>query len=464
MAQWEKAFKECDIRGPYPGQVDEDLAYRLGRAVAASAPVVVVAGDVRVSTPALKARLIDGLRDGGAEVLDCGLTATPVYYFARRVLRDEVEPAGVMVTASHMPADQNGFKPILGPLPIMPEGLDALKRLVADPPPAKPGGVVHRIDLGHEYLHWILEQFPARPAAAALRLVLDCGNGSFSDLAPGILSALGVSFEPLFCEADGRFPGRSPDVTQPDALEALASRVGATGADLGVAFDGDGDRVAFVDERGEVLPPDVFIALLARDALEREGPAAVVLDIKLSAAVEDVVREAGGTPLRERSGHTFMKTRVLSEKAVLGGEASGHVFFRALEGGDDGLFAALAMADLLARAGRPLSELVAALPRYFLTRDVRVRFEGDVTEILGRLAANAEADGARIERIDGVKAHYEDGWALARSSVTEPMITLRFEGETKAALLAAITRFLAPAPELLDAARQGAAGPDTPPA
>jgi phosphomannomutase/phosphoglucomutase len=233
--------------------------------------------------------------------------------------------------------------------------------------------------------------------------------------------------------------------------------VRATGADLGVAFDGDGDRVAFVDDRGEVLLPDVFIALLARDALEREGPAAVVLDIKLSASVDDIVREAGGTPLRERSGHTFMKTRVLAEKAILGGEASGHVFFRELEGGDDGLFAALAMLDLLARAGRPLSQLVATLPRFFLTKDIRVRFEGDVAGVLRRLEAQAEADGARIERLDGVKAHYADGWALARASVTEPMITLRFEGTTREGLLSAIERFLAPAPaECLDAARTAA--------
>ena len=159
-----------------------------------------------------------------------------------------------------------------------------------------------------------------------------------------------------------------------------------------------------------------------------------------------------------------MKTRVLHENAVLGGEASGHVFFRELEGGDDGLYAALRMLDLLARADRPLSELVAELPRYFLTRDIRVPFEGDVAAVLELIAAQAEADGARIERLDGVKAHYEDGWALARASVTEPMITLRFEGATNTALLAAITRFLAPAPELLDAARQAAEAISTPPA
>jgi phosphomannomutase/phosphoglucomutase len=467
METWEKAFKECDLRGPYPEQVDEDLAYRLGLAVAASVPpmtadgrpTVVVAGDVRLSTPALRANLIDGLRDGGAEVLDCGLVATPVFYFARRQLRSRSEPSGVMVTASHSPADQNGFKPILGPLPITPEELSDLRRLVADPPAPTTGGSVRAIDVRAAYVELTVARWAKALAEAPLRGVVDAGNGSFSDIAPEVMAGLDLDFEPMFCEADGRFPNRSPDVSRPEALDALAGEVIAAGADLGVAFDGDGDRVAFVDEKGSVVPTDVFIALLARDALEREGPGPVVLDIKLSMAVEEVVRAARGTPVRERSGHTFMKTRVIGERAVLGGEASGHVFFRELEGGDDGLFAALTMLDLLARAGQPMSKLAESVPRYALTRDVRVGFEGDVAEVLERLARKAAGE-ARVETIDGVKAHYEDGWALARASVTEPALTMRFEGVTREALRRAVERFLAPAPEFLDAAMAAAAEGD----
>jgi phosphomannomutase/phosphoglucomutase len=446
------AFKECDIRGPYPEQVNEELAYRLGLAVAARAqpPQVVVAGDVRQSTPALKASLIAGLCEGGVVVFDCGLLPTPAYYFARRHLGVW---AGVMVTASHSPPHYNGFKPILGPLPITPQELSDLRQMVEQGAPRAGGaGRLQPTQVRPHYVRWLLEQARSLlPRPLPLTVVVDCGNGSFSDLAPEVLTALGVSLVPLFCHPDGRFPNRSPDVAQPGALAALGRAVQEAGADVGLAFDGDGDRVAFVDERGQPVPSDVAVALLARDALQTHGPAPIVLDIKLSQAVEEVVRAAGGQPLRERSGHTFMKTRMILHRALLGGEASGHVFFRALEGGDDGLYAGLAMLGLLARAGQPLSALAATIPRYAITPDIRIPFAGDASALLERLAAHA-ATQAGLEFLDGVKAHYCDGWALARASVTEPALTLRFEGRDGPALQRIIKHFLAPAPELLEPA------------
>lgn len=467
---WARAFKSCDLRGPYPEEVDEGLAYHLGLAVGTEAAVaskaaaateaaggarVVVAGDVRVSTPSLKARLLEGLRDAGVVAVDCGLLPTPGYYFARRRLGIEV---GVMVTASHSPPHLNGFKPILGPLPITPDGLAGLRRRVeasavaGGPSTAErgPGGRIERVDLRGAYADWLVEAGEAMlgPAARRLRLVVDCGNGSFSEIAPEVLARLGLAFTPLFCEADGSFPSRSPDVSKPGALEALSEAVRRAGADLGVAFDGDGDRVGFVDEAGEVLPADVFIALLARDALQRGGPAPVVLDIKLSRACDEVVLAAGGVPVRERSGHTFMKTRVIREGAILGGEGSGHVFFGEIAGGDDGVYAALSLAALLGRSGLPLSSLAASVPRYPITRDIRVRYEGDAAALVEKLRRMAAAD-ARLESVDGVKAHYPDGWALARASVTEPAITMRFEGDSVAALRALVERFLGGEPGLL---------------
>ncbi len=229
MRGWSRAFKECDIRGPYPSQVDEELAYRLGLAMASEVRCrayrrVVVAGDVRVSTPALQARLLDGLRDGGAQALDCGLLPTPGYYFARRRLGVE---AGVMVTASHSPADCNGFKPILGPLPITPEDLRKLEGLVVNPRGPAPGGSVEHLRMQDEYQQWLIEagQTHLSPAALALRAVVDCGNGSFAPFAPAVFSGLGIRCEPLFCDADGRFPNRSPDVAVAGALDALGRAV-----------------------------------------------------------------------------------------------------------------------------------------------------------------------------------------------------------------------------------------------
>ncbi|HUT32861.1 MAG TPA: phosphomannomutase/phosphoglucomutase [Planctomycetota bacterium] len=442
-------FKACDIRGAYPDELDEALYADLGRAIGsvlregADSPSVVVAGDVRASTPGLQAALIEGLVATGGRVTDLGLAPTPLAYFAARRLR----PDGLaIVTASHNPAGDNGLKLVLGPLPITEEQMARVERTLASRRFATGTGSLRRLAMDDEYVAWLLAD--ARPGHG-LRLVLDCGNGTSSDLAPRVLRRLGYDVVELFCTPDGTFPHRPPNPSMPENLGALRDTVLRTRAALGVALDGDGDRLAIVDDRGRSLTGDQAIILLARHVVGRDDK--VVLDLKCSKAVVDAVAACGATPLLERSGHTFIKTRMITDGARFGGELSGHFFYRELEGGDDGLYSILRAAELARRSDRPLSALVDAMPRYATTPDVRVPYAaGDGPRRLDEIAAAATGE---VARLDGVRIAYPDGWGLARCSVTEPLLTFRFEAFEGAPRRIA-ERFLAPAPDLLRAVRE----------
>jgi len=439
-------FKACDIRGAYPTELAEPLYADLGRAIGtmlrgqADRPSLVVAGDVRTSTPALKAALIEGLAAAGCCVTDLGIAPTPLAYFAARRLR----PDGLaIVTASHNPPGDNGLKLMLGPLPITLEQMGRVEQTLAARRFATGSGSVTERSLEADYVEWLCAS--AAPGDG-LKLVLDCGNGAYSALAPRVLRRLGYTLVELFCTPDGTFPNRSPNPSVPEHLTALRGAVPHAGAALGVALDGDGDRVAVVDDAGRALTGDQSIMLLAGHTVGRGD--AVVLDLKCSKAVADVVAACGAVPLLERSGHTFLKTRMSAENARFGGEVSGHFFYRELEGSDDGLYSILRLAELARTSDRPVSALVNALPHYAITPDIRVRYKAtDGAQRLEQLASAATGD---LLRLDGVRVAYPDGWALARCSVTEPLLTFRFEAyEGRPRTIA--ERFLAPTPDLLRA-------------
>jgi phosphomannomutase/phosphoglucomutase len=430
------AFKDCDIRGVYPEEVDEGLARGLGRAVAAVAVPgdVAVGGDVRLTTPALKEALVAGLVEGGRNVVDLGILPTPAYYFEMDRLSI---PAGVIVTGSHNPANYNGFKPKLGPLPVTPEELTILEQVSSSVPAGRVHGkVIAEQDLSH-YTRARIERFVG---ISPKRVVIDCGNGVLSRLAPELFRALGCQVVELFCEPDGRFPNRQPNTAEPAQLAQVSAAVVEHGVDIGVAFDGDGDRVAFIMPDGRPVQSDKMIALLAREALADAPGACVVHDLKCSRVVPDVVLEAGGRPLLERSGHTFIKTRMIVEQAVFGGEISGHYFHEELLGGDDALFTALLVVGLLERWGS-LAERIAELPAYHTLPDLRVPYHGDRKSVLRRLAESLGGE-AELVLVDGVRAEWGDRWGVARASVTEPMLTFRFEGRSVVALRAVAERFL----------------------
>ncbi len=423
-------FKACDIRGVYGAELTDSLALRLGRVVGRrlQGQTAVVGGDVRLSTPALKAALSEGLVAAGARVLDVGILPTPALYFAKRKLGAY---ASVMVTASHNPAPDNGFKLMLGERPASEELLLEIERELAgpEPLPAPVPGSLQAVEILPQYEAFLAERFAP---GGQLRLVLDCGNGCYSTVAPAVLTRLGYRVDPLFCEPDGRFPNRAPNPAVVQNLKALCARVLEVGADLGLAFDGDGDRVIFVDETGAPAESDRVAVLIARQVLRAEprslGPGEVIYDIKSSSALAEAVQAAGGRPVMERSGHAFIKTALLERNALMGAEISGHFFFREL-GGDDGLFAACLLFQIIQAEGKSLGQLLAEVPRYPITPDIRLRCTpAAVQAILAELQAGFAS--FPISTLDGVRIDFGDGWALARPSVTEPLITLRFEAHT----------------------------------
>jgi phosphomannomutase/phosphoglucomutase len=441
-------FKECDIRGAIGPEVTPELAYAFGRALASAAaePKAVLGGDFRRSTPELLDAMRSGLLDSGIDVVDLGQLSSPGFHFARRHLNIHT---GVMITASHSPAQWNGFKPVIGRTPITAADLEGLKARIVSSDYKTGSGKLQRLDIKPAYVRWLEGRF-AGLAGKLGRVVFDCGSGATGWVIEDIVSALRLDAVLQFAEPDGSFPHRSPDISGPRDLMALQASVSKHDAMLGFGFDGDGDRIGMVDEHGARIPSDRLIAWLAKQLLAANTGRAVVYDLKLSKLVPETVREAGGMPVAQKSGYTFIRTSMLEHNALLGGEYSGHLFFHELDGSDDGLFAALLIGGLAAEAHQPMSSLIAALPVYHSTPEIRVHARGDKQALIEQAAAQAAQDGANLVRLDGVKAEYPKGWALMRASVTESAFTLRFEGDTAADMLAVARTFLNGVPVLRD--------------
>lgn len=438
-------FKSCDIRGTYGEDLLPEHAGRLGAAIAhlLGPTRMVIGGDGRLSTPQLKRELIASLVAQGCHIFDVGTLPTPAFYFARKYL--DVRP-GVMVTASHNPAKDNGFKIVLGALPVREEDILRLQSLMETPPPAKEPawGRVEPVDILPEYVRALVAR---APDLSGLRIVLDFANGMTALTGETAWKATQADVHIINALVDGSFPGHPPDPARPENLAQVAEQVNLLGADLGASFDGDGDRVAFVDEHSAPLSQDKAIALLARQALLQSGSAPIVIDQKCSRLVEQVVAAAGGTPIRELSGHTFIKTTFLKRSAPYAGEISGHHFFAALEG-DDGLYAALRMAGLVQEAGRSLSALADEIPDYPITPDLRVAMSPEEMErVLADLRTGFSGRG-RISTRDGFRVELDRAWGMARKSVTEAVLTLRFEGQQEQDLYELMADFVEAAPRL----------------
>jgi len=422
-------WKPCDIRGVFPCAVSEKLFRHVGAALGSEIEEggrVVVGGDFRLSTPPLKSALIEGLTASGLHVLDCGQAPTPLVYFKGQETHAQ---AVFVVTASHNPPDQNGLKWMIGALPPEPADIDRLRAAVQAGAARNGHGSVEIVDPLACYETWMLSRWTGL-ISPSRKIVLDAGNGAWSRLGPAIFRQLGFEAECLFCETDGRFPNRSPDCARSGNLSALRAAVVERKAALGIAWDGDGDRVAFVDEGGTHATTDEISILLARAVL-KNGVAGepVVCDIKLSDAVRREILRAGGRPMLERSGHAFMRRRLLSERAVLGLDACGHYFFREAGSRDDGLYSALFLLKLL--EGRSLADLRRSVGPLFSTPELRLPaalLSHDA--VLRRL--RAAFPGAEESNIDGARLVVDDGIVLARESSTEAVVSLRIEGLSSA--------------------------------
>jgi phosphomannomutase / phosphoglucomutase len=455
-------FKACDVRGVVGEEWGADDARRIGQALGQmlrtrGEAAICVGGDFRRSTLPLKASLVDGLRNAGLAVCDVGQQPTPVVNFAARYLGCRNV---AVVTASHNPARYNGVKFIVAGQPPSPPLIrELIDQLPV--PPSGPRGTLESRELTAEYASWVQREAKALVAASAafsihsaaqperspttgLSVVLDAMAGTFTRIAPQVLAAAGYTVHALTPDIDPDYASRNPDPSNDSNLASLIQTVLARRAAAGVALDGDGDRVIFVDQDGKVARPEQIAALLIQQCFERPT---VVYDLKCASLVAQVAAAAGGTAIMQPSGHGFIKSAMQQAGAELGVEVSGHHFFGALDGGDDGLFTALVILELMRRRQSGLGDLLRPFGWPAITPDLRIPFTGNSGAVLDALAARC---GGRVTRLDGVRAEYDGGWALARASITEPAITFRFEGRDDDHLRQIAERFLAAAGPLGD--------------
>jgi phosphomannomutase len=420
-------FKAYDIRGLYPDEIDEEGGRRAAAAFVAvtGAGRIALGHDARLSSPSMAEAVAEGARAAGADVVELGLCATEMLYFA---VADGGLDAGACVTASHNPPRYTGLKMVReGALPLSGDsGIAEVGRIAADDPPVAdaPGGIERDEGLLGRYIERCMS-FVDPPAVRDLRVVIDAANGMAGLFLPPALERLAVDAVPYFLELDGTFPNHEPNPLLPENREFIIGKVREEGADLGIAFDGDADRCFFIDDASAFVPGDFLTALLARHLLERAGPATVVYDLRASWAVRDTIAAAGGTPDMWRVGHAFIKRRMREVDALFAGEVSGHYYFRDFSYADSGLIPALLVMEMVATAGRPLSELVAGFrERYHVSGEINSTVE-DAQAAIQRLR-EGYGDGRQTE-LDGLSVEYDDWHFNVRPSNTEPLLRLNLE-------------------------------------
>jgi phosphomannomutase len=415
-----------------PSTLNVEVAKALGRAFGSKAAslgekAVAVGRDGRLSGPELSEALIAGLVDAGLEVIDIGAVTTPMLYFAANTLCH----SGIQVTGSHNPKDYNGFKMVLAGKAIYGEEIQALRQTMDSQSwLLTEGGVCRRVNVLHDYVERIVGDIKlARP----IKVVVDCGNGIAGASAPAIFRAIGCEVTELFSEVDGNFPNHHPDPSKPENLKDVIAALKAGDAELGLAFDGDGDRLGIVTKDGQNIFPDRQMMLFARDVLSRVPDSQIVFDVKCTQRLAPAIEEAGGRPLMFKTGHSLIKAKMRETDSPLGGEMSGHIFFKERwYGFDDGTYAGCRLLEIVTRS--PDANVVLnALPTSYSTPELNVQCaEGEPHALVEKLVASAHFDApAKVSTIDGVRVDWPDGFGLIRASNTTPVLVLRFEGHTQ---------------------------------
>ncbi len=428
-------FKAYDIRGIVGQTLTPEIVYEIGRAIGSEAidrgqTRIAVSRDGRLSGPALIEALSDGLRATGMDVIDIGRVPTPVLYFATHLLKTG---SGIALTGSHNPPDYNGLKIVLGNETLSGDAITALRTRIIAGKLHSGSGSWESVDVEPDYLARVTADVRLK---RPLKLVVDCGNGVAGELAPRLLRALGCEVSELFCEIDGMFPNHHPDPSQPENLEDLIHAVQEQGADLGLAFDGDGDRLGVITAQGDVIWPDRQMMLYAMDVLSRNPGATIIYDVKCTTNLGKIISEHGGKPLMWKTGHSLIKAKMKETGALLAGEMSGHIFFKERWFGfDDALYVAARLLEILAADARAPGVIFAALPETVNTPELKLEMaEGEHFKFMERLKERAHFPGAVLTTIDGLRADFPDGWGLARPSNTTPTVVLRFEADNKQAL------------------------------
>jgi len=429
-------FRAYDIRGVVGDSLNADVARLIGQSVGSvmrekGLKEIVVGRDGRLSGPEMSAELIVGLRQAGCDVIDIGQAPTPVVYFATHHLNTG---SGVAVTGSHNPPDYNGFKIMVGGETLSGDAIQDLYARIAENRLESGGkGGLQHIVVDEDYINQIAGDVQVEQP---LKVVVDAGNGVAGGIAPQVLEAIGCEVVPLHCEVDGEFPNHHPDPSDPENLRDLIAFVKKLDADIGLAFDGDGDRLGVVTREGEIIYPDRLLMLFAQDVLMRNPGASVIYDVKCTGHLAAHILRHGGSPIMWKTGHSLIKAKMKETHAELAGEMSGHFFFKERWFGfDDGIYSAARLLEIIAMDGRDASEIFAELPKGVSTPELKVEMrEGEHYAFIERFQKQAKFEGAKLSTIDGIRADWPDGWGLVRASNTTPVLVLRFDADDAGAL------------------------------
>jgi len=449
-------FKAYDIRGIVGKTLTPEIVERIGQALGSEARAqgqkrFVIGRDGRLSGPELSAALARGIAASGCDVVDVGMVPTPVIYFAIQHLG---AGSGVAVTGSHNPPDYNGLKMVIGGVTLSGDMIQQVRTRILNGALVTGQGSISSADVRAAYLDRVTSDVKL---ARAMRVAVDCGNGVAGELGPQLLKRLGCQVTELFCQIDGTFPNHHPDPSKPENLEDLIAEIKKGGYDVGLAFDGDGDRLGVIAPDGHVIWADRQMILYARDVLSRHPGGEIIYDVKCSRTLDAEIRKAGGKATMWKTGHSFIKAKLKETGALLAGEMSGHIFFKERwYGFDDGLYTAARLLELLSRDPRSTQEIFASLPNTVNTPELNIKFaEGEHFTVIQELVKRAQFPDAKLTTIDGLRADFADGFGLVRASNTTPVLVLRFEADNQAALEKIQKRFR----ELLLAVRPGMALP-----
>jgi len=428
----ESIFRAYDIRGIVGETLTEDVVEQIGQAVGSEsqsrgAGTIVVGRDGRLSGPSLQSALMRGLQISGMEVIDIGQAPTPMIYFAAVHLKAS---SCVAVTGSHNPPDYNGLKIVAAGETLSADAIQDIRNRIVDGDLLTGAGSLREMDIQSDYIQRVVSDIKiGRP----LKLVVDCGNGVAGGVAPQLLRELGCEVAELYCEVDGTFPNHHPDPSKPENVAELREQVLHSGADLGLAFDGDGDRLGVIDSAGNLIFPDRQMMLYAQDLLSRNPGGEVIYDVKCTRNLPDIISKAGGKPTMWKTGHSFIKKKLKESGALLAGEMSGHIFFKERwYGFDDALYTAARLLEIVSATERSTEEIFGDLPDTVNTPELNIQFaEGEHYAFMDQLKQQATFDGAEVNSIDGVRADYPNGWGLVRPSNTTPVLVLRFEADSE---------------------------------
>jgi len=428
-------FREYDIRGVVHQDLTEEIVTTLGKAYGSylrqqGKRILTVGRDNRLSSGGFRNALVEGLLSTGCSVIDLGICPTPAFYYSLHHLNPD---AGMMITASHNPPEFNGFKLCDGKESLYGEQIQNIRKIAERGEFVQGrGGTVSTYQIIEPYIAMIQQRIKLKKK---LKIIVDAGNGTASPIVPALLESLGCEVEPLFCEMDGNFPNHFPDPTVPENLTTLIQRVKESGADFGVAYDGDADRIGVVDDRGSIIWGDQLMVIFSRDILSRHPGAKIIFEVKCSQNLEQDIAKHGGKPIMWKTGHSLIKKKMKEENALLAGEMSGHIFFAdEYFGYDDAIYASCRLARVVSESSRKISDLISDLPKTFTTPEIRVECADEKKFHIIEVLKDYFKRRYKLVDIDGIRILFDHGWALIRASNTQPALVLRFESTSKEGL------------------------------